>query len=261
MKAIALLYHDVIEPERSAESGFTSADAEIYKLSPKIFEQHLEAIASTGNLPVHTAADVVAGRAKDRPLLLTFDDGGASASAIADRLDRRGWKGHFFITTDRIGTRGFVDRAAVRELRSRGHVIGSHSCSHPPRISHLDDEALQREWCESVRVLEDILSEKVEVASVPGGFYSPRVAEKARMAGVKILFNSEPSTRILHEGDFAVIGRFGLQRKSLAERARRFALADPGLLTKEALYWNAKKVLKRLGGEQWLAFRKWWHAH
>src|SRR5256885_8018335 len=40
----------------------------------------------------------------DRParhVLLTFDDGGRSAVHIGDELAARGWKGHFFIVTDR----------------------------------------------------------------------------------------------------------------------------------------------------------------
>ncbi len=260
MKAITLLYHDVIDPARSRASGFTSADAEIYKLSPADFEKHLEAIAAGGNPPVHTVTEILNANSASTPVLLTFDDGGASALATADMLDRRGWKGHFFITTDRIGTPGFVDRAAVRDLHARGHVVGSHSCSHPPRISHLDDIQLNREWSESVQVLEDILGEKVETASVPGGFYSERVANFARRSGIRVLFNSEPSARVQRNGEFVVLGRFGLQRDSPPERARSFASGDAALLAREAAFWNAKKILKRAGGEQWLAFRRWWHA-
>jgi peptidoglycan/xylan/chitin deacetylase (PgdA/CDA1 family) len=260
MKAIALLYHDVIDPAESRKSGFTSADADIYKLSPENFEGHLQAIDSTGNTPVRTVREVLSAPSQKSSVLLTFDDGGASALATADMLDRRGWKGHFFITTDRIGTPGFVDRAEIRELHARKHVVGSHSCSHPPRISHLSDEELSREWTESVRALEEVLGDKVDTASVPGGFYSTRVADRARAAGVRVLFNSEPSAHVERDGDFFTLGRFGLQRNSPPERARRFAAGDSGLLAKEAAYWNVKKVLKRAGGEQWLAFRRWWHA-
>jgi len=261
MKAVSLLYHDVIEETQSSQSGFTSADAEIYKLSPQQFEQHLDAIARTANVPRWTVEQLLADMSTPGVhVLLTFDDGGASARPTADLLDRRGWKGHFFITTDFIGQAGFIDRSALRDLHQRGHVIGSHSCSHPKRISHLNDSDLAREWSTSVAVLQQILGERVDTASVPGGFYSTRVAEFAGRAGIRTLFTSEPLARVTEAGGCRLFGRFGLQRNSPAELARRFALADARVLWREAAFWNAKKLLKKAGGEQWLAFRRWWHA-
>ena len=68
--------------------------------------------------------------------LITFDDGGVSAlQTTADLLEKYGWRGVFFVTTDRIGTPTFLNADHVRELHRRGHVIGSHSCSHPERMS------------------------------------------------------------------------------------------------------------------------------
>ncbi len=216
MKAVTLLYHDVTEPGRAASSGFSSSDADIYKLEPEVFERHLEAIAGTRNCPESTVFDLVQnGSIRDKiPVFLSFDDGGASARTIADMLDGRGWKGHFFITTDFIGSPAFATAADLRDLRARGHVVGSHSCSHPPRISFLSDNELQLEWQKSVDTLQEILGEKVETGSVPGGFYSTRVVEFASRAGIRALFNSEPVVRVSRIGGCAVIGRFGLQRDS-----------------------------------------------
>ena len=72
---------------------------------------------------------------------LTFDDGGASALDIAGMLERRGWRGHFFVTTSRIGEPGFVGPDAVRELAERGHDVGSHSHTHPTYMGNLDRDA------------------------------------------------------------------------------------------------------------------------
>jgi peptidoglycan/xylan/chitin deacetylase (PgdA/CDA1 family) len=262
MKAVTLLYHDVIEPGRAASSGFNSSDADIYKLDTGDFERHLQAIAGTRNAPETTVWELLksAPISSKVPVFLSFDDGGASAPATADMLDRRGWKGHFFITTDFIGTPAFMTAADIRELCVRGHVVGSHSCSHPRRISYLSDNELQMEWRNSVASLQEILGEKVEAASVPGGFYSNRVGEFASRAGIRALFNSEPTVRISQINNCAVIGRFGLQRDSSAELAAQFARRDPSTLLRQAAYWNAKKLVKAAGGEHWLAFRKWWLA-
>jgi len=111
-----------------------------------------------------------------------------------------------------------------------------------------------------VQILQQILGEKVETASVPGGFYSMRVAEFASRAGIRTLFTSEPVMRLEQIGDCTICGRFGLQQDSPPELARKFAARDRQTLLRQAAFWNTKKLMKRAGGEQWLAFRKWWLA-
>lgn len=260
MKAMTLLYHDVTPAGEWGRSGFPGADADLYKLSVADFEAHLEAIAASGRRADRSVEDWLAAGGRGDGLFLSFDDGGASATATADLLERRGWKGHFFVTTDYIGAQGFLDRAAIRDLHARGHVIGSHSCSHPGRISHLPDAQLTHEWRHSLAVLQDVLGHPVRTASVPGGFYSRRVAGFAAAAGVKALFTSEPQLRCARVGGCLVLGRFGLQQHSPARQARRYADRDPRTLLSEALYWNAKKLVKAAGGTHWLTFRKRWLA-
>src|SRR2546423_9925897 len=167
MKALAIMYHDVVEPGADDASGFPGAWPALYKLERGEFERHLNAIREAiGDKPVSLADQP----SPNCPLLLTFDDGGVSAyDPIAPMLEARGWRGHFFITTDRIGQPGFVTREQIRELRGRGHVVGSHSCSHPTRMSALTRADLLREWRESIAALSDILGEAPLVASVPGG--------------------------------------------------------------------------------------------
>ena len=89
-------------------SGFQGADADIYKMGCAEFRQHLAAIAQCLRTPPITARELITGVPQERPMLLTFDDGGASAlQYIADMLDECGWKAHFLVTAGRIGTVGF----------------------------------------------------------------------------------------------------------------------------------------------------------
>src|SRR5579872_3764563 len=111
--AVGLMYHDVVSPGNDDESGFRGRDAARYKVSPELFDAHLAAIDGPP------------------PIAITFDDGGVSAMRAADALERHGRRGCFFVTCNYIGTAGFVDRADIRALVERGHVVGSHSCSHP----------------------------------------------------------------------------------------------------------------------------------
>jgi peptidoglycan/xylan/chitin deacetylase (PgdA/CDA1 family) len=243
MKTILLLYHDVVDDDDFDSSGFPGGDAHIYKLPLPEFERHLAAI--------HSAA-------RGRPLLLTFDDGGSSAHQhTAGLLEEFGWRGHFFVTTNWIGKSGFLNPEQIRDLRKRGHRIGSHSCSHPPRMSYCTPEELHREWGHSIAVLADILGEKVEVASVPGGYYARNVAEAAAATGIRTLFTSEPQTATHVVNGCRVLGRYTIQQGVKPATAAAIAAGEFAPRVRQYAYWNAKKFVKWTGGTSWLRLRRW----
>ena len=253
---VSLLYHDVVEPGAFSTSGFEGGDADVYKLEHLHFEQHLRAIEGSAAAGPVAVLDSASRELPPRALLLTFDDGGASALSIASMLESRGWRGHFFITTDYIGRSAFLTAEQARELHRRGHIIGSHSCSHPVRMSYCTRPQLVREWKSSLQVLAEILGEKPRVASVPGGYYSPAVAESASAAGIEVLFNSEPTTRIYKVDGCLVVGRYSIQQGVSAQRAAALARGDTLPRFRQYLYWNSKRIAKRLGGNFYISLRK-----
>lgn len=265
MRAISLLFHDVYVHE-AAESGFRSDAADRYKLSAADFDAQLEGVAR-----VRTDAPIVvanAGRippavSRDDhpPYLITFDDGGVSYhTLIADRLEARGWRGHCFVSTDFIGAPGFLDAAQIRDLDARGHVIGSHSASHPARFSAQPYEAMVAEWARSREVLEDVLGHAVDVASVPGGYFSPAVARAAREAGIRVLFTSEPETTVAPGPDCTLIGRFTIRQGHAADTAQRFVAPSPWARASAWAGWNAKGIVKPLLGPSYIRLTHWLHA-
>ena len=187
--------------------------------------------------------------------MITFDDGGSSSVLIAEKLASYGWPGHFFITTGQIGRPAFVTPDEIRKLRDLGHVVGSHSETHPERMSRCSWSDLVREWGESVRVLEEILGEDVATASVPGGYYSKTVARAAAEAGVRVLFNSEPVTRPHRVDGCIVVGRFSLQRESQPELAVDLVRRRLPRL-RQFTGWNARKAAKSVGGNAYLRLRQ-----
>src|SRR5690625_3699331 len=211
MSMICLLFHDVYK-QSPAESGFSGVAAARYKIAARDFDKHLEMLAATLDNPPMTAAQSTPLPRKRLPIALTFDDGGISYhSIIADQLERRGWRGYCFVTTGCIGRRGFLDKRLLRDLHERGHTIGSHSVSHPTRLTACTPKEVDREWRESRETLEDILGTSVTSASVPGGYYAPWIAESADKAGVKTLFTSEPEITKRKIGGCTVIGRFTIR--------------------------------------------------
>ena len=234
MQPAALMYHDVTDTPD--DSGFPGKHAALYKLPRALFEQHLDAIQAAAPATV-----------------LTFDDGGRSfQSCIADMLEKRGWRGQFFFTTDWIGKPGFCDRGHIRELAARGHIVGSHSCSHPPRMSALRPAEIEGEWRRSREVLEEITGAPVTAASVPGGFYSLEVARAAARAGVRTLFTSEPTVRVTDIGECLIVGRYSIQHDDSPVKAASLAAGHWLPRAKQSAWWQLKKVAKRLGGEAYL---------
>lgn len=245
MSLAALMYHDVVPAGRWDDSGFQGSAAAHYKLDTANFLAHLDGLCAAGTL--FADPDAVIGGSY-QGCLLTFDDGGASASTVGEAMLQRGIRGCFFITTARIGTPGFVTAQHLRTMRRDGHLIGSHSHTHPANISQLDKHALHDEWRRSVDTLEQVLGEPVTTASVPGGFMSTAVWRAAEAAGIRTLFTSEPTTRESHSGTCAVLGRYALLRDSAPAMAVALASGEGGARLKQWAAWNVKKPLKRWAG-------------
>jgi peptidoglycan/xylan/chitin deacetylase (PgdA/CDA1 family) len=255
VRAVALLYHDILQGDDADASGLPGAGAAVYKLPATTFSRHIAQIAlRVGRAPVRE--DALDGTVA--PWLLTFDDGGVSAChPTLELLALHGWPAHFFITAGFIGRPAFVDAAAIREIAGAGHVIGSHSWSHPARISALPFAQLVVEWRRSTDALAEILGHPVTVASVPGGFHSAAVARAAAEAGVRTLFTSEPVTRVRQEeGGLRVLGRFSIQRSTPAAAAAALAGGDGLVRQRQWLAWNARKLAKRLAGPAYITLRE-----
>ena len=163
-------------------------------------------------------------------------------------MRQRGIRGCFFITTARIGTPGFVSAEDLRALHRDGHLIGSHSHTHPANISQLNAYALREEWRRSVDTLEQILGAPVSTASVPGGFMSTPVLRAAEAAGIRTLFTSEPTVREWYSGICVVLGRYALLRDSAPAVAVALASGEGAARMKQWAAWNVKKPLKRFAG-------------
>lgn len=203
VRIATFLFHDVVD--RPEDSGFQRAGALPYKHRPDVFLHCMDAIAAGPVMP--TTVNTIDASVRGDRLLLTFDDGGISAMRIAAILDERGWKGHFLVTTSLIGTKHFLGRAEIVELHRRGHIIGSHSHTHPDIFYDLSDEQMVAEWMTSVNILSDVIGEPVVSASVPGGDMDKRVPVAAGKAGIRYLFTSEPTTAPWLQGDVMCFGR------------------------------------------------------
>jgi peptidoglycan/xylan/chitin deacetylase (PgdA/CDA1 family) len=156
-------------------------------------------------------------------VLLTFDDGGKSALETGAELNRRGWRGHFFITTGLIGRRTFLTAGEIRQLRAAGHLVGSHSHTHPDIYRELGWERMLVEWRQSSDILAQILGEPCVAAAVPGGEISSAVLRSAGPAGLRYLFTSEPRLAPRIVAGCWILGRYCPKVSSTADDVAELA--------------------------------------
>jgi peptidoglycan/xylan/chitin deacetylase (PgdA/CDA1 family) len=243
----ALMYHDLVPEGQEDASGFPGFDAALYKVTPVQFQAHLKAIAKVQDRNPASIQDSLA---------ITFDDGGASALDVVDVLERHGLKGYFFITVNKIGAHGFLDRVGIRALHARGHTVGSHSCSHPLRMAHLPFARILDEWSVSRNKLSEIVGEEVFTASVPGGDFSPDVSQAAAEAGYRLLFTSEPTRQIQREGNLVISGRYTIRSWTSPRTVAALARGSWSAGARQAFSWKIKKICKQLAGDRYLDWRQ-----
>lgn len=192
MKDTILMYHDVYKTSEK-ESGFQTDGANHYKITETTFEQQIQRINSL-------------------PVTLTFDDGGISFySIIAPILEKHHLKGHFYIATNYIGAEGFMDENHIKDLHQRGHVIGSHSYSHPSDFRAVSFEIRKKEWEDSVRKLSEIIGEPVKEVSIPNGFLQDDDLKIFERLGITTIYTSKiGEDRLFNE--IQIQGRVGIDK-------------------------------------------------
>lgn len=123
--AVVLVYHQVatdtppstsVTPQRFRRQLDHLDDNGFHVLA---LEQILDRLESGRELPPDTIA-------------LTFDDGYESVYTKAfPMLRKRGWPFTVFVTSDYVGSNGYLDWPQLREMAAAGADIGNHTRSHP----------------------------------------------------------------------------------------------------------------------------------
>ena len=225
---VVLMYHDIVNRDDTS-SGFQNDSAFQYKVEAGKFEEQVKALAER------------------KDVMFTFDDGGVSFLGVAAPiLEKYGKRGVFFISTKYVDSDGFLTKEQVRELEERGHIIGSHSHSHPDNIAALSAVEIDKEWGESARILKEILGHEVTMASIPNGYGSKELNTSALEAGFTELYTSEPTTKVRSRGGQQLIGRYVVHR-NLSTNDVIAIVTDKSRRQKMHMRWwvleQAKKVL------------------
>jgi peptidoglycan/xylan/chitin deacetylase (PgdA/CDA1 family) len=247
-RVAAFTFHEVCDDPHS--SGLQRRAAVPYKHSTAQFRATLDSISDA-----IAASGLKPGLVGISTVILTFDDGGRSATDAARELDRRGWKAHFFLVADFIGRPGFLDDDAIRDLHQAGHGVGNHSATHPDIFRALSPQAMRDEWTRCRDRVEAITGAACTVASVPGGDSSEEVYASAADTGIQYLFTSEPTPQPFSHGECLVLGRANVKADTSPERCGRLARFE-GWQRERSVY-QAKQAARKLLSPVYRAYVHW----
>lgn len=233
-----VMYHDIII-NHDHHSGFSNPEAYKYKVNVDDFKSHLEIYRKSTN-----------------EIILTFDDGGNSCFKISPLLERFDLKGHFFITTSCIGKPGFLTEFEIIDLHKRGHIIGTHSHTHPKLMKKLSLIELENEWKTSIEKLQNIINDKIEYASIPGGSFSSKMTSTFKKLGIKTVFTSVPTLEINMIDNVTIIGRYTILGNTRLSDIKDLIKSYSIVRIKQAIAWYLMDLLKVVLGPIYLNLRK-----
>ena len=186
--AVILMYHRL----GSGQLAEREPGEHLYTVAPEDFEAQLETLKSGACSPCDVSAIRHSGSGSRNPVAITFDDGNASDHSVAlPALARRGLPAAFFVTPAWVGSPGFMDWPAIRELADAGMTIGAHGLEHVP-LSSLSEDELRRQLAEARRAIEARIARPVEWLALPGGFGGSREVVAAREVGFRNVLGSVP---------------------------------------------------------------------
>lgn len=244
MKQIVLMYHDIYRGSAS-ESGFQNPTAIKYKVRADRFEAQVAAIKEY----IH-----------DKDLSpsyidFTFDDGGVSFLTIAAPvLEKYGFRGTFYISTGLIGRNGFLNSEQIKELERRGHIVGSHSHSHPERMSAMTKDQITLEWQTSQDTLTKILGHTPDTASIPNGYSSKEVLDAMISSGITSIDTSATTTKQSRYLNSRIRGRYAITDDMTTAQVMQI-ITSPAFRFKKAMRWQILQIAKALLGNAYLSIR------
>lgn len=246
---VILMYHSV-------QPGAARPDWP-WAVSMAQFEAQLDFLAGEGWRAI-TVAELAAAPALagNRTVAITFDDGYSDNFPAFEALARRNMRASWFIVTGSVGRRAawgkdgnpsatLLGAAQLREMRSAGMEIGSHTVDHV-RLPTLDSDAQARQLVVSKRSLEQLLGDNVRSFAYPYGAWDEKAEEEVSAAGYEFACTTRAGWALRDEHPLRLRRLTIWNTDSLGSFARKLVFADnDASWPSVGKYW-AGRLLSRL---------------
>ena len=168
-------------------------------VKPADFAQQLDWLKSNGYHTItfrELLADTAAGRAPaPKSVIISFDDGWSyQGVVIHQELEPRGMRAVLFVYPGAIGRSpnggGYISWVELLDLEANGSEVQSHTLTHP-RLTDVQQPALDRELRESRAIIETQLGHPARVLAYPFGAHDERVMQAAAAAGYDVAVRAD----------------------------------------------------------------------
>ena len=252
MKIPVFMYHALYQ----SKEALVEADP-FYAISFDTFREHLD-LCKELNRPALSVLKIIEKNLYETSgnySVFTFDDGHISNLEAAKILYEYGFSADFFINTDNIGCEGYLGKTDLILMADMGMSIQSHSHEHK-YITDLSLEGVRFQLTESKRILESIISKRVEVFAPPGGRINSKVEKIAADTGYKVIANSRPG---LWDTDDSMmnIPRFAILNSTTTSLFHAWLLGHKWSVYKVVTKYKLTKIIKKsLGNNRYDRLRK-----
>jgi len=256
-KFLILVYHHIVPDDFSVDS-FPPGDRPYFSRVSD-FYSHLDYLTDN-NIFTLTVEEIGMPEGKYKTfkkVVITFDDGQISDYTIAfPSLIERKMKATFYITTDYVEKKGYLNWKQIKEMDKYGMEIGSHSCSHPCLLD-FDKEAIQIELLKSRQILEDKLGCPIQSFSIPFGFGDKGVIDLILKNGYQTICTSKVKLSRFNAYP-PVYGRIGIRRSDVLEKFKGIVEMEWQTIGKLIMEDRMKAAMKCvLGRGLWHRLRAW----
>lgn len=160
--------------------------ANVVKASAKLPREVVVAPTEYTDDPVVGRASRITGLEAPGMIAFTFDDGPSPGTtpAVLDALAKYDVPATFFVVTRRLaGKRGEKPRELLARTLAEGHLVASHTVSHP-NLGTADDKLLDKEMNASFKTLATHAKRPIALFRAPFGKMSPAGRARLKKLGV-----------------------------------------------------------------------------
>ena len=130
----------------------------------------------------------------EKAVVITIDDGYLSEYTQAiPILKEHGYPFCVFVFTRSVGAHNFMNWDQLRQIRSFGGEVGSHTHTHPHLVDSSSEE-IEMELEQSRKILEENLGVRTEWFAYPFGDYDDTIRALGAKLGYKLMLTSDPGS-------------------------------------------------------------------